>query len=209
MRTVVTSLLAGALVACGSSSGSQDVFPTGRILGSTFSPADGSALPLAPSACTLMGQQANVAGLALGFSSIGGLCGRAANLCIQKKASEELVSFTIVKVGAFAQPAVGTGTYPITSTPTPDVTGSVSFVIGSIEKLDAQCNDQSAGQSIASGTITISFIDSNRVRGNVNAVLSDGNTFGGTFDVPLCTSVTLEACTVATGCTVSAAACQP
>ncbi len=207
MRTAVTGLLAAALVACGSSSTSQDVFPTGRVLGVSFSPADGGAVALAPAACPLLGQQANVAALALGFSSIAGLCGRAPNLCTDQKANEELVAFTIIKAGAFTQSAVGTGTYPITSTPTPDVAGNVAFVNGSIEKLDAQCNDQSAGQSIASGTITISSIDSSRVKGNVDAVLSDGNTFGGPFDVPLCTGVSLNTCTVATQC--HATACQP
>lgn len=204
--------LAAALAGCGGSSSPASSTvgsaPSGTVLGARFTPADSAAVALAPAACVLSGQSVGLSALVLGFSSLPGLCGRASTACTQEKAGEALLSLSVLKAGLSAQAPVGPGTYLVTDAPSADANGNLAFVAASLQRRDASCGDATGGVTVSRGSVTITSVDASRARGSVAVALSDGGSFDGAFDVPLCTGVALDACSVATSCGTTPA-CVP
>ncbi len=189
MLAILGSVVLAACGGGGGGGGGPSGPVTGTVGGTAFTPAEGGALVIPPTTCTITGVgTVNVSGLILGFASFTGLCGyaQAAHFC-DNKASATVVGLEIVKAGlSQAQGPVGPGAYPITvSTPLPDASGNLVVTGGSITVTGAACALVS-NPDASSGSISISAVDASRVQGSLSVGFGTGNAIAGTFDLPLC-----------------------
>jgi hypothetical protein len=192
-KPLIAILGSAALAACGGGGGGGGGGPSGPVAGTVggaaFTPAEGGALVVAPTTCTVTGLgTVNVSGLMIGFSSFMGLCGyaQAAHFC-DNKASATIIGLQIMKAGLVQTPgAVGPGTYPISTTaPVPDASGNFGVNGGNITVTGAACALVS-NPDASSGSITISAVSASRVQGSLSVGFGTGNAIAGAFDLPLC-----------------------
>jgi hypothetical protein len=193
-KRILATIGAAALAACGGGGGGGGGGPTGPVGGTVggapFTPAEGGALVIPPTQCTVTGTgTVRVSGLLLGFGSFVGLCAYAqqAHFC-DEKASSTIAALQIMKAGLVqAQTAVGPGSYPITTTtPVPDANGNFGLNGGGLTITGPACALTSSPDA-SSGTITISSVGATRATGSLDVGFSDGSHLAGSFDVPLCT----------------------
>ena len=205
---MLASAVALALAACGGGGGGGGGGgPTGPVSGTVggtaFTPAEGGALVVPPTDCTVTGTgTVHVSGLIIGFGSFTGLCAyaQAAHFC-DEKASATLIGLQLMKGGLVqAQAPVGPGTYPITTAaPVPDASGNFGVNGGSVTVTGAACTPSTTSDA-ASGSITIAAVDSTRVQGNLSVGFGAGNSIAGAFDLPLC-AYTPDICALLNGTT--------
>jgi hypothetical protein len=195
-------------VGCGSSSsdgsstgggggGGGGTLPSGTLAGTAFTPADGTAAVLPPTACSVAGTSVNGTAVTMVFSSITSTCTtyQALGAC-NDKANVTVVTAGIARVNAAGgtASAIGPGTYNLTTgTPVPDATGNYNYVFLGYSRTNATCVNAAATVTATSGSITITSITATRATGSINIAFSDGSTFSGPFDVALC-SVSFNVC---------------
>jgi hypothetical protein len=190
------------LAACGSSSsdssgngggggGGGSTLPTGTLGGVAFTPVDGLAFSFAPTSCTVQGFNVGMTALGLAFTSVAGSCSvfQAVGAC-NDKANATLVSAIFSKVSTSGTAsAIVPGTYALTTgQPLPDASGNMAVTSMNYTKTNATCVNAAASVTATSGSLTIATITTTRVTGSLNVAFSDGSTFGGNFDVALCSA---------------------
>jgi len=189
--TALATLLAAPLFAgCGSSGGGGPDQPiSGTILGTPFTPTGAAALVVAPAACDL-GTDVSLTGVVMGFGSFADVCGFATSteLC-GDKASALVVPVIVMRAreaASGAVPPLGPGTYTHAAVPVLDGNGYLSQVEADvIRTLDASCTHP-VEPELASGTVRLDVVNATRVAGSADLVFTDGSTFAGAFDVPVC-----------------------
>jgi hypothetical protein len=195
-------------VGCGSSSsdgsstgggggGGGGTLPSGTLAGTAFTPVDGTAAVLPPTACSVAGTGVNGNAVAIVFTNLAGTCSayQAVGAC-NDKANATVVSAIVARVNVTGgtATAIGPGTYALTpGTPFPDASGNVNYTFIGYSKTNATCVNAAASVTATSGTVTISTLTGTRATGSLTVAFSDGSTFSGPFDVALC-SVSFDVC---------------
>ena len=209
MKRVISILGAclalGGTVACGSGTstsgggGAGNTLPSGTLGGVGFTPVDGVALLLPVRTCTFSGASVSATAMLLAFTNVPSTCSafQVVGAC-NDKASAILVSVAIEKGNASGgtASAIGPGTYGLTiGPPTPDASGNFTRTNLNYSKTNATCVDAASSVTPTSGSVTITSLTSSQVTGSVTAAFSDGSTFSGNFDVPIC-GVSFNVCDV-------------
>ena len=190
--------------------------PVGTIAGTlggvAFAPAEMGALLAGPATCTFGTTSVHVAAVIVGLTSFQGLCSLAQQygFCFDK-ANATLASLQLANLGLVqAQTLPGPGTYPVTiGSPTPDINGNFQVYAASYAREGAACallasSDTSALP--ASGTITLTTVNSSSVSGSVSLTFTDGSTLSGNFAAPTA-PISVNVCQLVSGC--SAVTCVP
>lgn len=176
-NAILTACLAAAALACGSTEPPRDApFPSGTLLGVSYTPVDDAGYLGAPADCG----GTFVAKALLVFSSRRNMCTEIPNACYSS-ANATGVFVMLERTGPTARAAIGPGKYYVGATP--DAGGNL-LVYAYASSTDASCN--ATGSSIATGgTVTIDTIDT-AVRGSLDLAFPNGEHFAGPFAVPLC-----------------------
>ncbi len=213
-------LLVSALAAaCGSSSSGGGGGLTGTVGGRAFSPAEARAIPAGtgatPCPVPLGGGTVNVGvkAFALEVTSYADACGDFASSQCKLHQGAQNVTVLLAKVNpAGTEPALGPGTYTVSSSPTvavPDGTGLLTVAFAQALGTDAVCAG-TPSPSVQGGTIRLDQV-AGPVAGHLSLTFQDGSLLEGDFSAPLCTGASPDVCTLATAqalCTMPPA-CVP
>lgn len=171
------SLLVALALACGSTEDPGSIAsPSGRVLGSVFTPVAATANLGAPADCG----GTFVAKALLGFFSRPNVCTELPDACYSK-ANATGVVVMLLRAGDSARPAFGPGTYTLGATPE---AGGQLLVFAQAGRTGATCGSAEAATA-TTGTVTIEAIDT-AVRGQLDLTFPDGESFAGRFEAPLC-----------------------
>ena len=222
VKPLVALLATGALLAaCGGSGGDAAsgggttpatlVLPQGTIAGAPFAPVDGVAVPYAPATCTVFVAPESYSGLMLAFTSLPGTCGmlNAVGVCNAKANLSNVHVFIEGGNDNATTKAISPGTYFVSSTwSAPDAAGNVWFLDSGVGKSNASCVNSTATADLdATSVVIIESVTSTRVKGGLALDYSDGSTFRGSFDLPVC-ATTFGLCDVLKP-TCSGSTCVP
>ncbi|HEU4385141.1 MAG TPA: hypothetical protein VFR85_16775 [Anaeromyxobacteraceae bacterium] len=184
--------------------------PVGTIAGTlggiAFAPSEMGALLAGPATCTVGTVSVRVAAVIVGLTSFQGLCSLAQQygFCFDK-ANATLASLQLANLGLVqAQTLPGPGTYPVTiGTPTPDLNGNFQVYAATYAREGAACALLASSDTTAlpaSGSITLTTVNSTSVSGSVSLTFTDGSTLSGTFTAPTA-PISMNVCQLVSGCT--------
>lgn len=208
------------MAGCGSSSGGSGgtpgggggagfTAPSGSLGGTAFTATGAIGIAYTPAVCTIGGT--------VGFTMLQVLFTNVPNLCSAYLAvgqCSDKANLVAVNAGVQrykpggATTALTAGTYPLTlTTPAADANGNYTQTFIGYMKTNVTCVDAAAAVTTTAGSLTISTISATRVTGSLTATFSDGGSYSGPFDVPICADST-SICTMMNGCT-GTPACVP
>ena len=202
-RTSLSIAFAIAITACGSSDnsggGGGGSLPSGTLGGTAFTPADATAVALAPKTCTISGVSVSASALALIFTNVASTCSafQAVGAC-NDKANATAIFAEIAKgnISGTAVTAIGPGTYPLsTGNPTPDASGNFTFTSINYSKTNATCVDAASSVSATSGSVTLTSVTP-AVAGSITVAFSDGSSFSGNFSSLALCGVSFDVCSL-------------
>ncbi len=174
----VFACIAALALACATADSPEErVMPSGRVLGSVFTPVEASAKVGAPADC---GGATFVAKTLLMFSSRPNLCSELPDACYAF-ANATGVVIVLERIGTTARPALGPGTYSVGAT---GETDGQLLVYAYASRTDSSCGT-TASADAGTGTVTIDTIDT-AVRGQLDLAFPSGEGFKGAFEAPLC-----------------------
>jgi hypothetical protein len=178
-----------ALAACGGDEEEPKLF-------GGFAPTGGGALLVPSGSCdlTIPGYgvvTVRLSAVAVGLTDYADACGVAAAteayFC-GDKASSTIVFGIGIRMNAYDLEIAdaGVGTWPVTSNPQPDVSGTAEFATAAANQSDASCFSRPGSPLDAyKGRLTVATVDE-RVTGDVDLTFEGGSRFGASFDVPVC-----------------------
>jgi hypothetical protein len=196
------------LAGCGSSGGGGGGYtaPTGTLAGDSFTPAGTMAVVYAPAVCTGPGGSESDTRIGLMFTNVPSVCsGFLAARCDNRANMTAVVAFVQRYKQSGATTALTAGIYPLTLTaPVADANGNYTNTFISYQKFSATCAVTVTSGTATAGGVTIGSISATRVTGSISATFSDGSSYSGAFDVPVCA----DPMSVCSGCS-GAPACVP
>lgn len=208
MRKLLVILVSAFAAACGSDSNDNGGGGLrGTVGGRPFSPVEVRAIPAGTGGtpCSVpLGEltvDVGIRALALEVTSYADACGDFASSQCRFHANAQSVTILLAKLNpAGAEPALGPGTYTVTTSPTtvtpPDATGLLTVAFAQALATDPSC----AGTpfpSVQGGTVRLDQV-AGQVTGSVSLTFDDGSSLAGDFSAPLCPGPSPDVCSLAT-----------
>jgi hypothetical protein len=197
MRRAVPLLTCIIVTACGRSGAK----PSGVVLGGAFVPVQAVAVVPTVAACDLSGSTLNVSNLALAFRDAPGLCETAAQPC-SSRPSARTVAVLLTAQGPHEQAPLGKGVYSIVQDGSglkPNANAAFVYGLGFAVGTDATCAE-AAPPAMMSGTVEITAIDGESVKGRVDLRSRGGDTLAGAFEAQICAHHPTACEAMAAGC---------
>ena len=201
MRAITTMVVAGVLLACGSSSNNNNTGTSVALSGSanisgTLNQA--TAIVVNGKSCRTSNVNLTASAGFIGFSTLSNACQKIQQRQDPANATIAAVALARIGTGTSVPLAVGTYTFFDTSTggipPFDLTTQTASLVVaGTATKNGGPASTGNGCTTVeeahvTGGTVTLTTVSASEVAGTVNLTLSNGGTISGSFTAPLCTT---------------------